>query len=85
MTELVLNARKLANLRARMAKIRVFDPACGSGNFLVIAYKEIRALEFELNKRSGTPERRSDIPLTNYRGIELPVQGGVFFVKADHT
>jgi hypothetical protein len=65
------NTRKLANLRNRMAKIRVFDPACGSGNFLVIAYKEIRALEFELNKRSGTPERRSDIPLTNYRGIEL--------------
>jgi restriction-modification enzyme MmeI-like protein len=24
-----------------MSKIRVFDPACGSGNFLVIAYKEI--------------------------------------------
>ncbi len=65
------NPRKLANLRARMAKIRVFDPACGSGNFLVIAYKEIRALEFALNKRRGEPERRSDIPLTNYRGIEL--------------
>ncbi|TDL83805.1 class I SAM-dependent DNA methyltransferase [Meridianimarinicoccus aquatilis] len=65
------NPRKLANLRARMAKIRVFDPACGSGNFLVIAYKEIRALEFEVNKRRGEPERRSDIPLTNYRGIEL--------------
>ena len=54
-----------------MAKIRVFDPACGSGNFLVIAYKEIRALEFEVNKRRSEPERRSDIPLTNYRGIEL--------------
>ncbi|MFG6585359.1 class I SAM-dependent DNA methyltransferase [Sulfitobacter sp. 1A12779] len=65
------NPRKLANLRARMAKIRVFDPACGSGNFLVIAYKEIRTLEFEVNKRRGEPERRSDIPLTNYRGIEL--------------
>ena len=65
------NPRKLANLRDRMAKIRVFDPACGSGNFLVIAYKEIRALEFEVNKRRGEPERRSDIPLTNYRGIEL--------------
>ena len=65
------NPRKLANLRARMAKIRVFDPACGSGNFLVIAYKEIRSIEFDLNTRSGTPERRSDIPLTNYRGIEL--------------
>jgi hypothetical protein len=65
------NARKLANLRARMAKIRVFDPACGSGNFLVIAYKEMRALEYEINKRRGEPLRRADIPLTNYRGIEL--------------
>ncbi|KII15435.1 DNA methyltransferase [Phaeobacter sp. S60] len=65
------NARKLANLRARMAKIRVFDPACGSGNFLVIAYKEMRALEYKINKRRGEPQRRTDIPLTNYRGIEL--------------
>jgi hypothetical protein len=65
------NARKLANLRARMAKIRVFDPACGSGNFLVIAYKEMRGLEYEINKRRGEPLRRTDIPLTNYRGIEL--------------
>ena len=65
------NPRKLANLRARMAKIRVFDPACGSGNFLVIAYKEMRGLEFEVNKRRGEPLRRTDIPLTNYRGIEL--------------
>jgi len=32
------NPRKLLNLRNRMAKIRVFDPACESGNFLVIAY-----------------------------------------------
>tara|TARA_E500000305_G_scaffold26491_1_gene20381 strand:+ start:1909 stop:4644 length:2736 start_codon:yes stop_codon:yes gene_type:complete len=65
------NARKLANLRARMAKIRVFDPACGSGNFLVIAYKEMRSIEYEINKRRGEPLRRTDIPLTNYRGIEL--------------
>jgi len=65
------NARKLANLRARMARIRVFDPACGSGNFLVIAYKEMRALEYEINTRRGEPQRRTDIPLTNYRGIEL--------------
>jgi type II restriction/modification system DNA methylase subunit YeeA len=32
------SARKLLNLRQRLARIRVFDPACGSGNFLVIAY-----------------------------------------------
>ncbi|MGB5086351.1 MAG: DNA methyltransferase, partial [Methylocystis silviterrae] len=65
------NARMLLNLRKRMAKIRVFDPACGSGNFLVIAYKEMRAIEAEINRRRGEPDRASDIPLTNFRGIEL--------------
>jgi hypothetical protein len=65
------NERKLLNLRKRIAKIRVFDPACGSGNFLVIAYKEMRAIEAEINKRRDEVERRSDIPLTNFRGIEL--------------
>ncbi len=65
------NSRKLLNLRNRMAKIRVFDPACGSGNFLVIAYKEMRAIEAEINKRRGEPDRKTLIPLTNFRGIEL--------------
>lgn len=63
--------QKLLNLRKRMAKIRVFDPACGSGNFLVISYKEMRAIEAEINKRRGEEGRPSDIPLTNFRGIEL--------------
>jgi len=65
------NARKVLNLRQRMARIRVFDPACGSGNFLVIAYKEMRVIEAEINRRRGEPNRKSDIPLTNFRGIEL--------------
>lgn len=65
------NPRTLLNLRKRMAKIRVFDPACGSGNFLVIAYKEMRAIEAEINKRRGELDRSSEIPLTNFRGIEL--------------
>src|SRR5690554_512495 len=65
------NPRKLLNLRNRLARIRVFDPACGSGNFLVIAYKEMRAIEAEINRRRGEPHRQSDIPLTNFRGIEL--------------
>jgi hypothetical protein len=65
------NGRKLLNLRQRMARIRVFDPACGSGNFLVIAYKEMRAIEAEINRRREEPDRRSDIPLTNFRGIEI--------------
>ncbi len=65
------NPRKLLNLRNRMARIRIFDPACGSGNFLVIAYKEIRAFEAIINERRGEEGRKSDIPLTNFRGIEL--------------
>lgn len=63
--------RKLLNLRKRLARIRVFDPACGSGNFLVIAYKEMRKIEAEINERRGEADRRSDIPLTNFRGIEI--------------
>ncbi|MCE7044610.1 DNA methyltransferase [Dyadobacter sp. CY312] len=65
------NPRKLLNLRRRIAHIRVFDPACGSGNFLVIAYKQMREIESEINKRRGEEYRNSEIPLTNYRGIEL--------------
>jgi hypothetical protein len=65
------NPRKLLNLRSRMAKIRVFDPACGSGNFLVIAYKQMREIEAEINRRRDEADRPSDIPLTNFRGIEL--------------
>lgn len=65
------NPRKLLNLRKRMARIRVFDPACGSGNFLVIAYKEMRAIEAEINRRRGEPDLQSEIPLTNLRGIEI--------------
>ena len=65
------SSRKLLNLRNRMSKIRVFDPACGSGNFLVIAYKEMRSIEAIVNERRGEPGRRTDIRLTNFRGIEL--------------
>lgn len=65
------NPRALLNLRKRLARIRVFDPACGSGNFLVIAYKEMRAIEHTINERRGEAGRKSDIPLTNFRGIEI--------------
>jgi hypothetical protein len=65
------NERKLLNLRKRMARIRVFDPACGSGNFLVIAYKQMREIEAEINLRRGEDHLGSEIPLTNFRGIEL--------------
>ncbi len=65
------NKAKLLNLRKRMARIRVFDPACGSGNFLVIAYKQMREIEAEINRRRGESHLRSEIPVNNFRGIEL--------------
>jgi hypothetical protein len=62
---------QLKRLRDRMARIRVFDPACGSGNFLVIAYKEMRQIEAVINERRGERELPSVIPSTNFRGIEI--------------
>jgi type I restriction-modification system DNA methylase subunit len=40
--------RKLNKLLERISKIKIFDPACGSGNFLIIAYKELRLLEIKI-------------------------------------
>jgi len=65
------NERKLLNLRKRISKIRVFDPACGSGNFLVIAYKELRKIENDINELRREFGRKSEIPLTNFRGVEI--------------
>ncbi|MDY0300773.1 MAG: hypothetical protein RBQ99_04200 [Trichlorobacter sp.] len=65
------NNRKLLNLRNRLASIRLLDPACGSGNFLVIAYKNMREIEHQINIKRGEAGCKSNIPLTNFRGIEL--------------
>ena len=42
--------KKLRQLIYRISKLKIFDPACGSGNFLIIAYKELRKLEIEIIK-----------------------------------
>lgn len=65
--------RKLIN---RIAKIKFFDPACGSGNFLIITYKEIRLLEIKILQRiidlSPTPAMEfTSIQLSQFYGIEL--------------
>ncbi|MBN2215843.1 MAG: class I SAM-dependent DNA methyltransferase [Pirellulales bacterium] len=43
--------RKLRALHERLASIRLLDPACGCGNFLVVSYRELRKLELEILKR----------------------------------
>ncbi len=65
------NSRMLLRLRQRMSRIRVFDPACGSGNFLVIAYKQMRSIEAKINLRRSEAMRPTDIPTNNFRGIEI--------------
>lgn len=69
------NPRKLAKLHNRIANIKVFDPACGSGNFLIIAYKELRKLEHAILERlleDKLPTKiTSRIDLNNFYGIEI--------------
>ncbi|MEX0999920.1 MAG: DNA methyltransferase [Thermodesulfobacteriota bacterium] len=74
------NPKKLAKLYERIAKIKIFDPACGSGNFLIIAYKELRKLEHAIIERLFEDEYianqlknklMSRIDLNNFYGIEI--------------
>ena len=75
---------KLRALRKRLSTIRVFDPACGSGNFLVIAYREMREIERRVIVRlhggdrdadiydlAAWPGEESAVRLTQFYGIEI--------------
>jgi hypothetical protein len=70
--------QRLIRLLERIATIKVFDPACGSGNFLVIAYKELRKLEHAILQRLAdiSPSHQvlwaeSRISIENFYGIEI--------------
>ena len=66
-------------LLTRMSKMKFFDPACGSGNFLIITYKQLRLLEMEILKlrMKCQPEQMLDfidascIRIDQFYGIEL--------------
>lgn len=70
---------KLTRLHDRLTSIKCFDPACGSGNFLVIAYKELRKLEHGILERLQEVDpqaplalfQNSRIKLDNFYGIEI--------------
>jgi len=64
------NTAKLNKLHQRITKLKIFDPACGSGNFLIIAYKELRKLEMKIFKEGGLLISPS-IKLSQFYGIEL--------------
>lgn len=68
--------KKLKELLLRVSNIRIFDPACGSGNFLIIAFKELRLLEIRifqaLEALNDKPEMMmSNIRLSQFYGIEI--------------
>ncbi|MCA4793926.1 DNA methyltransferase [Myroides odoratimimus] len=78
------NKKDLNALLDRLKNIKIFDPACGSGNFLIIVYKELRLLEIDilheiakLTGKVGTGtfdlgnEFTSVISLNNFYGIEI--------------
>jgi hypothetical protein len=74
------NEKKLWALLRRVQKIKIFDPACGSGNFLIIAYKELRQLQHAIIRRidelmpSGIGVKIPDnqlININNFYGIEI--------------
>lgn len=69
-------SKKLRKLVERLSKLKIFDPACGSGNFLIIAYKELRKLEIEIWQEILETEPQqsfiySKIELTQFYGIEI--------------
>ena len=67
---------KLEKLLNRIGKMKFFDPACGSGNFLIIAYKELRKLEIEIYElivfiKQKTFIYEPSIKLSQFYGIEI--------------
>lgn len=69
--------RKLKDLLKRLYNLRIFDPACGSGNFLIIAYKELCRLEIKILERLQGDQIGSRVILGNainlnqFYGIEI--------------
>lgn len=72
---------QLTRLHNELGKIHVLDPACGCGNFLIVAYRELRALELELLLR----QRQLDFEDKgkNYAQLSLDVTGDLK-VRLDH-
>lgn len=71
------NSNGLRKLLQRISKIKFFDPACGSGNFLIITYKELRALEVAIIKQlielnpGELQLYETSIQLKQFYGIEI--------------
>jgi type I restriction-modification system DNA methylase subunit len=64
--------KKLEAFHQRLAEIRIFDPACGSGNFLILAYEKLRELEMDvLEAKKQVAELFPRIRINHFHGIEI--------------
>lgn len=67
--------KRLRKLLGRLSRIKFFDPACGSGNFLIVSYKCIRELEIQtwqsLRNFGSSELPLSYIRLDQFYGIEI--------------
>mgnify|MGYP001627859013 FL=1 len=67
--------KQLEKLLQRVRDIKVFDPACGSGNFLIIAFKELRRLEMQVLEALNASTKQNvlvmpGVQIQNFYGIE---------------
>ncbi len=67
------NITALKKLRADLGHVRVLDPACGCGNFLIVAYRELRALDLAILERLQELGDRTQIPTIFFTKEDLPV------------
>jgi hypothetical protein len=66
------SAKKLEAFHQRLSEIIIFDPACGSGNFLILAYEKLRELEMEVLEAKGeVAELFPRIRINQFHGIEI--------------
>ncbi|BCU76848.1 DNA methyltransferase [Luteolibacter sp. LG18] len=64
--------KKLEAFHQRLAEIHIFDPACGSGNFLILAYEKLRELEMDVLEAKGQyAELFPRIRINQFHGIEI--------------
>ncbi len=66
---------KLRKLLDRVYNMRVFDPACGSGNFLIIAYRELRKLETRIFQRLKDIAKQGSLPITRIQEADIIYTG----------
>ena len=60
------NTRRLNDFHNKLANLRFLDPACGTGNFLIIAYRELRRLELEVIEALAKLEKSQNITLDDH-------------------